>query len=134
MKGFVSIFIFLCLVLLGAQDITNVDTYIPEPVVQLHSTDTAVKDKAIKHRQEMTFDLVCTSDYIQILSKHSRERGGSTDSSLRLFYKYHSSLLLKEYNTRQKTSELLSTSQSIKNSSLYYKYAHFVYELQQIII
>lgn len=134
MKGFVSIFIFLCLALLGAQDITNVDTCIPEPVVQLHSIETAVKDKAIKHRQEMVFDLVCTTDYVQILSKLTRERGATTDSSFRLLYKYHSSLLLKEYNTREKTSELLSTSQSIKNSSLHYRYAHFVYELQQIII
>lgn len=133
MKGFVSIFIFLCLALLGAQDITNVDTFNPEPDVQLHSIEKAVKDKAIKHHQEIAFDLPGTCDYTQILSKSSRDRG-NMGATFRLLYKHHSSLLLKVYNTRQRTCELLSSSLTIINSSLHYRYAHFVYELQRIII
>lgn len=133
MKGLLSILVFLSLILLGTQDATSVEIYNRRADVQLNSAEKAIKDYALQHHQEQTFDLAGNSDYIQILSKLSRDRV-SSGNTLRLVNRSHSDQFLKEFNIRQRTSELVSTLQIRFASSLHYSHAHFIYELRRIII
>lgn len=133
MKVLLSILVFLCLIMSGTQDVASVEVHNRKTEVQISSVEKTIKDQALQHRQEQIFDLAGNSDYIQILSKLSRERIKS-NNTLRLVHKCHSDLFLKEFNTRQRISELVSIEQIIAGSSLYYRYAHFIYELRKIII
>ncbi|GEM_PF-5352010 len=133
MKGLLSILVFFSLILMGTQDATSIETCIRHGNVQLSSAEKTIKDRALQQQHELIFDLAENCNYIHILSKLSRERSNS-NNSLRLENKSYSDRFLKEFNLRQRTSELISTLQIIDASSLHYRFAHFIYELRRIII
>ena len=133
MKGLLSILVFLCLILMSTQDVASIDICRRDTNVKLSSVEKTIKDRALQQHHESVFDLAENSDYIHILSKLSRERNNS-NNSLRSENKYHSDQLLKDFNIRQRTCELISTLHIIDTSSLHYRFAHFIYELRRIII
>ena len=133
MKGLLSILVFLCLILMSTQDVASIDICRRDTNVKLSSVEKTIKDRALQQHHESVFDLAENCDYIHILSKLSRERNNS-NNSLRSENKYHSDQLLKDFNIRQHTCELISTLHIIDTSSLHYRFAHFIYELRRIII
>ena len=133
MKGLLSILVFLCLILMSTQDVASIDICRRDTNVKLSSVEKTIKDRALQQHHESVFDLAENCDYIHILSKLSRERNNS-NNSLRSENKYHSDQLLKDFNIRQRTCELISTLHIIDTSSLHYRVAHFIYELRRIII
>ncbi|MBC5641729.1 hypothetical protein AALM74_09080 [Parabacteroides segnis] len=133
MKGLLSILVFLCLILMSTQDVASIDICRRDTNVKLSSVEKTIKDRALQQHHESVFDLAENCDYIHILSKLSRERNNS-NNSLRSENKYHSDQLLKDFNIRQRTCELISTLHIIDTSSLHYRFAHFIYELRRIII
>ena len=133
MKGLLSILVFLCLILMSTQDVASIDICRRDTNVKLSSVEKTIKDRALQQHHESVFDLAENCDYIHILSKLSRERNNS-NNSLRSENKYYSDQLLKDFNIRQRTCELISTLHIIDTSSLHYRFAHFIYELRRIII
>lgn len=133
MKGLLSILVFLCLILMSTQDVASIDICRRDTNIKLSSVEKTIKDRALQQHHESVFDLAENCDYIHILSKLSRERNNS-NNSLRSENKYHSDQLLKDFNIRQRTCELISTLHIIDTSSLHYRFAHFIYELRRIII
>ena len=133
MKGLLSILVFLCLILMSTQDVASIDICRRDTNVKLSSVEKTIKDRALQQHHESVFDLAENCDYIHILSKLSRERNNS-NNSLRSENKYHSDQLLKDFNIRQRTCELISTLHIIDTSSLHYRFAHFIYELRRNII
>lgn len=133
MKGLLSILVFLCLILMSTQDVASIDICRRDTNVKLSSVEKTIKDRALQQHHESVFDLAENCDYIHILSKLSRRRNNS-NNSLRSENKYHSDQLLKDFNIRQRTCELISTLHIIDTSSLHYRFAHFIYELRRIII
>ena len=133
MKGLLSILVFLCLILMSTQDVASIDICRRDTNVKLSSVEKTIKDRALQQHHESVFDLAENCDYIHILSKLSRERNNS-NNSLRSENKYHSDQLLKDFNIRQRTCELITTLHIIDTSSLHYRFAHFIYELRRIII
>lgn len=136
MKSILSIFIFLCLVLLGTQDKIDTDVFAHGINSRTYSIEETIQSPSSQSQNKRIFHFPASYELNQIGYCISCERENNSLSfhTKRLLSKFHCNFLRKDFNTRQKISELTSTFQTATCSTLHYRFAHLIYLLLKIII
>lgn len=136
MKSLLSLFIFLCLVLSGTQDMVNTDVLASETNSRTCSIEETVQNPSVQTHHKRIFHFPLNCEFIQTSNGISCEQENNVSSFhvARMLNRFHCDFLLKDFNTKQKTSELLSSFQIVTNSSLHFRFAHLIYLLRKIVI
>jgi hypothetical protein len=142
MKKVLAVFMFICLLLAGAQDgvntvkteIQNISTL--QEQASISSEEKELECNFIQQSKEQFSFFADNTEYVRNLYRISQgnEQLSSSIGQIRSFHKILADFVLKDYNSGQKISETVSTSQIIIQSTLFYRSAHQIYQLQKIVI
>ena len=140
MKHLLTFLLFISLALSGYQDMVDVEMCcsrtIQTETASITSTDKNITNRFFHENKGLTHFYAGNVNYVQTLFRISQESENAQVSSeqIRLFQKFISGFILKDYNIKQRISEQVSTFQSIARSTLHCHSAHLIFLLRKIVI
>lgn len=140
MKQVFLVFLFLSFVFLGMQDMMSIGRHeiraeLPQQE-SIKSPDYQPRTRFAGAGNESVFYYNGNSEYVRLLSRISQgdEESQVVGGQLRLFHKFISASYLKSFNSKLRTSELVSSFVTITQSALHYRCAHLIFLLRRIVI
>lgn len=141
MNRILVILLFISLALSGYQDMADIELLDSQAVqtettASFSPTETKLDNRFIRNKKELISFYTGNVAYVQTLYRISQESENVQASSeqVRLLYKFITNSLLKDYNSKQKISEHVSSVQTIIQSTLHYYSAHLIFLLRKIVI